>query len=161
MDKPFRDEQLAKLHPEVAAHAELREIRRELTLYEIAIMTRAAPARLLGLADRGQLGEGAAADIAVYREDADREAMFTTPEYVFKDGELVASRGRIVATPVGGTHFLEPDFDPAIERMLAQYSGAHLATSWRHAAIGRDELCSCANGGRLLQCQIHGRGGRK
>jgi formylmethanofuran dehydrogenase subunit A len=45
--------------------------------------------------------------------------------------------------------------------MLAQYSGAHLATSWRHAAIGRDELCSCANGGRLLQCQIHGRGGRK
>ena len=31
-------------------------------------MTRAAPARLLGLHDRGHLGVGAAADIAVYRE---------------------------------------------------------------------------------------------
>jgi formylmethanofuran dehydrogenase subunit A len=161
MDKSFRDEQLAKLHPEVAASAPLREIRRELSLYEIAIMTRAAPARLLGLADRGQLGDGAAADIAVYREDADREAMFSTPEYVFKDGELVARQGRIVATPVGGTHFLEPEFDPAIERDLAKYADEHLSTNFRHAAIGRDELCSCSNGGRLLPCPMHGLGGRK
>ena len=161
MDKTFRDEQLAKLHPEVAASAHLREIRRELTLNEIAIMTRAGPARLLGLADRGQLGDGAAADIAVYREDADREAMFATPEYVFKDGELVARQGRIVATPVGGTHFIEPEFDPAIERDLAKYADEHLAVRFRHAAISRDELCSCANGGRLLPCPMHGRGGRK
>lgn len=160
MDKPFRDEQLAKLHPEVAATAELREIRRELSLYDIAIMTRAAPARLLGLADRGQLGVGAAADIAVYRDDADREAMFTAPEYVFKDGELVARRGRIEATPIGGTHFLEPEYDRGIERELARYSTEHLSTSWHHAEIGRDELCSCANGGRLLPCRLHGRGGR-
>lgn len=160
MDKSFRDEQLAKLHPEVAAHAELREIRRELSLYEIAIMTRAAPARLLGLTDRGQLGAGAAADIAVYREDADREAMFTTPEYVFKDGTLVARRGRIEATPTGGTHFVEPEFDRGIERTLARYSDEHLAFAFRHAAIGRDELCSCANGGALLPCRLHGRGGR-
>ena len=68
MDKPFRDEQLARLHPDVASQAALREITRELSLYEIAILTRAAPARLLGLPDRGHLGVGAAADIAVYRE---------------------------------------------------------------------------------------------
>lgn len=159
MDKAFRDEQLAKLHPEVAAGAELREIGRELTLYEIAIMTRAAPARLLGLADRGQLGEGAAADIAVYRDEADREAMFTTPEYVFKDGTLVARKGRIEATPVGGTHFVEPDFDPAIEATLARYHAEHLALDWRHARIGTDELCACANGGALHRCKLHG-GGR-
>ena len=30
-------------------------------------MTRAAPAKLFGFTDRGQLGEGALADIAVYR----------------------------------------------------------------------------------------------
>ena len=52
MDKSFRDEQLARLHPDVAASVDLREIGRELSLYDIAIMTRAAPARLLGLADR-------------------------------------------------------------------------------------------------------------
>ncbi len=111
MDRSFRDEQLARLHPEVAANSALRSITRELTLEEIAIMTRAAPARLLGLADRGHLGVGAAADIAVYREQADREAMFSTPEYVFKDGALVARAGRVMATPVGGTHFVEPGYD--------------------------------------------------
>ena len=31
MDKPFRDEQLAKLHPDVAAQSALKDIRRELT----------------------------------------------------------------------------------------------------------------------------------
>ncbi len=161
MDKSFRDEQLARLHPDVAAQAELREIRRELSLYEIAIMTRAAPARLLGLTDRGQLGVGAAADIAVYREETDREAMFTTPEYVFKDGTLVARRGRLEAVPVGGVHYVEPEFDRSIEAKLARYSQAHLAFDYRHAAIGRDELCACGNGGALLPCPLHGRGGRR
>ncbi|MHB1375708.1 MAG: formylmethanofuran dehydrogenase subunit A, partial [Thauera sp.] len=125
MDKSFRDEQLARLHPDVAAMADLREIRRELSLYEIAIMTRAAPARLLGLTDRGQLGIGAAADIAVYREEADREAMFATPEYVFKDGRLVARKGRIEAVPVGGTHFVEADYDPAIEKTVEAWADRH------------------------------------
>ena len=158
MDKSFRDEQLARLHPDVAAIADLREIRRELSLYEIAIMTRAAPARLLGLADRGQLGIGAAADIAVYREDADREAMFATPEYVFKDGRLVARRGRIEAVPVGGTHFVEADYDPAIEKTVEAWADPHASIRYRHMKIGTDELCSCSNGGALLACKVHGRG---
>ncbi len=161
MDKSFRDEQLARLHPDVAASVDLREIGRELSLYDIAIMTRAAPARLLGLADRGQLGVGAAADIAVYREDADREAMFATPEYVFKDGRLVARQGRLEAVPVGGTHFLETEFDPGIEKTIEQYAQRHLSVSYRNAKIGNDELCSCANGGALLACKVHGRRGGK
>ncbi|MBS0554017.1 MAG: amidohydrolase family protein, partial [Proteobacteria bacterium] len=161
MDKSFRDEQLARLHPDVAASVDLREIGRELSLYEIAIMTRPAPARLLGLADRGQLGVGAAADIAVYREDADREAMFATPEYVFKDGRLVARQGRLEAVPVGGTHFLETEFDPGIEKTIEQYAQRHLSVSYRNAKIGNDELCSCANGGALLACKVHGRRGGK
>ena len=150
MDKSFRDEQLAKLHPEVAAHAALREIRREYTLQEIAVVTRAAPARLLGLRDRGRLGAGAAADIAVYREDANAEAMFTRPDHVFKDGTLVARAGRIVATPVGGTHFVEPEYDRSIEATLQRHGERHLSVNPRHAAIGRDELCRCCGGGRLL-----------
>ena len=48
MDKSFRDEQLAKLHPDVAAQSALKDIKRELSLYEIAILTRAGPAKLLG-----------------------------------------------------------------------------------------------------------------
>ena len=150
MDRSFRAEQLAKLHPDVAANAALNSITRELSLYEIAIMTRAAPARLLGLKDRGHLGAGAAADIAVYREDADREAMFTTPAYVFKDGTLVARAGRITAVPVGGTHFVAPDYDRGIETMLRKHHAAQGGVNFDQLAIGRDELCGCCNGGRLL-----------
>ncbi|WP_322063062.1 formylmethanofuran dehydrogenase subunit A [Paraburkholderia sp. J63] len=156
MDKSFRDEQLAKLHPEVAQQSALASMTRELSFEEIAILTRAAPARLLGLRDRGRLSAGAAADIAVYRDDTNREAMFSTPEYVFKDGELVARQGRIVATPVGGTHFVEPEFDRSIERTLDEYGERHLAYNFRHAAIGRDELCSCCNAGRLLPAACSG-----
>ena len=150
MDRSFRAEQLAKLHPDVAANAALNSITRELSLYEIAIMTRAAPARLLGLKDRGHLGAGAAADIAVYREDADREAMFTTPAYVFKDGTLVARAGRITAVPVGGTHFVAPDYDRGIETMLRKHHAAQGLVNFDQLAIGHDELCGCCNGGRLL-----------
>jgi formylmethanofuran dehydrogenase subunit A len=150
MDRSFRDEQLAKLHPEVAANCALRSIPRELTLDEIAVMTRAAPASLLGLGDRGELGIGAAADIAVYREHADREAMFRTPEYVFKDGLLVARAGRMTATPVGGTHFVEPGYDQLIEKTLRRHWEAHGAIRFDHVPIGKDELCRCCNGGRLL-----------
>ncbi|MBT2326001.1 formylmethanofuran dehydrogenase subunit A [Variovorax paradoxus] len=150
MDRSFREEQLAKLHPEVAAQAALRSITRELSLYEIAIMTRAGPARLLGLRDRGHLGPGAAADIAVYREDADREAMFATPAYVFKDGVLVSRAGRIAAVPVGGTHFVAPDYDRGIEQQLRRHLAAQGSVNFDHIAIGHDELCRCCNGGRLL-----------
>ena len=150
MDRSFRDEQLARLHPDVAAHSALRAITRELTLYEIAVMTRAAPARLLGLRDRGHLGAGAAADIAVYRDQPDREAMFTTPEWVFKDGTLVARAGRIEAVPTGGTHYVEPDYDRGIEKTLRRHFAAHGSVNFDHLAIGRDELCRCGNGGRLL-----------
>ena len=150
MDRGFRAEQLAKLHPDVAANAALNSITRELSLYEIAIMTRAAPARLLGLKDRGHLGAGAAADIAVYREDPDREAMFTTPAYVFKDGTLVARAGRITAVPVGGTHFVAPDYDRGIETVLRKHHAAHGGVNFDQLPIGHDELCSCCNGGRLL-----------
>jgi len=150
MDRSFRAEQLAKLHPDVAANAALNSITRELSLYEIAIMTRAAPARLLGLKDRGHLGESAAADIAVYRENADREAMFTTPAYVFKDGVPVARDGRITAVPVGGTHFVAPEYDRGIEAVLRKHYAAQGAVNFDQVAIGHDELCSCCNGGRLL-----------
>lgn len=150
MDRSFRDEQLARLHPDVAGQCALKAITRELTLDEIAIMTRSGPARLLGLQDRGHLGSGAAADIAVYREQADREAMFRTPEWVFKDGRLVAEQGRITAVPPGGTHFVAPDYDPTVEAVLRRRMPEHTGIGFDQLVIGHDELCRCCNGGRLL-----------
>jgi formylmethanofuran dehydrogenase subunit A len=150
MDKPFRDEQLDRLHPEAKVASALSGLTREFSLYEIAIITRAGPARLLGLKDRGHLAPGAAADIAVYRDDADREQMFTSPAYAFKDGQLVARDGNLVSTPTGGIHFVSPDFDRSIETTLGRYSETNLASNFAHAAISDDEICACCRGGRLL-----------
>ena len=150
MNRSFREEQLAKLHPDVAAGAALRQISRELSLREIAIMTRAAPARLLGLRDRGHLGVGAAADVVLYRREEDVERMFSTPERVYKDGRLVAKAGSLVAAPVGGTHFVEPDYDHGIHKRLKRHFSDKGLVNFDHVAISHDELCRCCNGGRLL-----------
>lgn len=122
MDKSFRNDMLATIHPDAAASSTLGSINREYSLYEIAILTRAGAARLLGLRDRGHLGEGAAADITVYTEEADREKMFSKPDFVFKDGELVVKDGEVVHIVWGNVHTVRPEFDrAAIEAELRPY----------------------------------------
>jgi formylmethanofuran dehydrogenase subunit A len=86
----------------------------------------------------------------VYRRQPDAQAMFTTPELVFKDGALVAQGGRITAVPTGGTHFVTPEYDRGITRLLRNWAERHGSIHPDHTAIGSDELCACCNGGRLL-----------
>ncbi|PZP53576.1 MAG: formylmethanofuran dehydrogenase subunit A, partial [Azospira oryzae] len=148
MDRSFRKDMLATIHPDAAAMSTLGSIDREYSLYEIAIMTRAAPARILGLSDRGHLGVGAAADIVVYTEHPDRERMFATPDYVFKDGELVAQAGRIVKVTRGRVHVVRPDFDPSIEKELKSYFERYQTLRMERFKIGDDEIREC--GGELL-----------
>ena len=71
----------------------------------------------------------------------------------FKDGALVAKSGTLVATPVGGTHFVEPGYDTAIEKTLRKHWKDHAAINFDNVAITHDELCSCCNGGRLLPAE--------
>ena len=56
MDKDLRAQWLSRLPAEAMAVTTLPSLKREYTLNEIATMTRAAPAKLLGLPDRGHLG---------------------------------------------------------------------------------------------------------
>ncbi|MGH8629143.1 MAG: formylmethanofuran dehydrogenase subunit A [Burkholderiales bacterium] len=156
MDRSFRDEKLAQIHPGAAAASELRHLKREYTLYEIAVMTRAAPARLLGLADRGHLGAGAAADVTVYEDLADRERMFSAPEYVFKDGELVASRGAIVRVTGGATHVVRPGFDRGIEKRLRDYFARYHTIGFDNFPISGDELLECGSRELLVHPCVRG-----
>jgi formylmethanofuran dehydrogenase subunit A len=121
----------------------LRSLEREYSLYEIAVMTRAAPARSLGLADRGHLGEGAAADVVVYRDEADREAMFARPEYVFKDGELIVRDGRVVNAVNGALHAVKPEYDKGIEQSLRDYFERYMTVRMEHVKVQDDEVCAC------------------
>ena len=116
MDKSFRDDMLTTVNKDAALASTLSSIDREYSLYEIAIMTRAAPARSLGLKNRGHLGSGAVADITVYTPHKNKERMFSKPDYVFKDGELIVRNGKIVKVVNGGTHTLRPEFDRGSEK---------------------------------------------
>jgi formylmethanofuran dehydrogenase subunit A len=150
MDKTFRNEKLAGLNDDAQKLSNLGAIDREYSLYEIAIMTRAAPARTLGLVDRGHLAPGAAADITVYRPDPNPEVMFAKPAYVFKDGELVARDGAIVKVTWGNTHVVKPPYDAAIERPLASYFERFHTMRMSNFKIGDDEMCECGHGSKLV-----------
>ena len=74
----------------------LPSITREYTLSEIARMTRAAPAKLLGLTDRGHLGAGAVRGCRASIEIAKIAPKCFAPRLcVFKDGELVVRDGEV------------------------------------------------------------------
>ena len=102
-DAAFRREALNRIHPKVRARSPLATLEREYTLQELCIVTRAAPARIAGLVNKGHLGVGADADIACYRPCRDLAAMFAMPAKVFKAGVLVAEDGQVRATPIGAT----------------------------------------------------------
>ena len=66
MDADYRQACMARMNQEALALTLLPGLKREFSLSEIAIMTRSAPAKLLGLPGRGHLRPGAIADIAIY-----------------------------------------------------------------------------------------------
>jgi len=140
MDRGYRNDCLKTLHPAAQKATNLGSIAREYTLEEIAIMTRASPARLLGLADRGQLGIGAAADITVYAEDADRERMFRAPRYVFKDGVEVSGESGIAALPMGATHVVRPEFDKGVTGPIKSFFDDHMTVGFAHFPLSQGEL---------------------
>jgi formylmethanofuran dehydrogenase subunit A len=121
MSRDLRAQWLAEMPRSVAEMTNLASIPREYTLEEIATMTRAAPARLLGLADRGHLGPGARADVAVYADDKDRARMFRDAHLVFKDGDLVVRDGEVTHYRAGRTLTARAEFDRGIERRLDAY----------------------------------------
>lgn len=93
MDYDFRMSIFERLHPDVRTSSPLPSLKREYTLEEIAVITRAGPARALGMLDRGHLRAGAVGDVAVYPLDPNREAMFSNPKMVFRRGRLVYRDG--------------------------------------------------------------------
>jgi formylmethanofuran dehydrogenase subunit A len=116
MDKDERARWLDDLPEASREVSNLAGITRELTLSELAIITRAAPAKLLGLTDRGHLAPGAIADIAVYAEQKNKTAMFSAADLVFKSGTLVVRKGQVVRVTYGRCYHVEPGFDAQIEK---------------------------------------------
>jgi len=100
-------------------------LKREYSLNEIVTMTRAAPARLLGLPDRGHLGPGALADVAIYEDIPDRTAMFRSAHLVFKSGTLAVRDGAVTNLRPGRTLSVTPPLSEAARSRISRQFQAH------------------------------------
>ena len=116
------------------------------------MMTRSAPAKLLGLAGIGTLAPGAIADVVVYEDQPNREKMFASPKIMIRRGKVLElSRHHSVAndsSPIHNTeaqkvtHTVRPSFDSRsldkLSRMHAESSSFRMDRLW----ISDDELAN-------------------
>lgn len=125
MDRELRREAIGHVHPRLRKRTTLVELDREFTLNDVVVLTRAAPARILGLSNKGHLGIGADADVTIYSPNADRIKMFELPRWVIKNGTMVVDNGEIRVESFGRTIYAEPDFDadvlPDIREWFERY----------------------------------------
>ncbi len=152
MDRDYRAEALAGISARVRRGALLPELDREYSLYEIAIITRAGTARVLGLKNKGHLGVGADADVTIYAPLEDKEEMFAHPRYVLKDGEVVVKDGRLVSERPGRTFYVSPPHDPGIEADIRAHFETCYSMSFDNYPVQPEylphgDVVACAGGG--------------
>lgn len=109
MSAPRRMEMIEnrEVHKWAEKRTTLATLDREYDFYDIATITRAAPARIHGFTNRGALGVGCNADIAVYdinpndfdpsKNPAEVEKAFGGAAYTIKDGQIVVKDGDVVS----------------------------------------------------------------
>lgn len=117
MSKEARKATMKRLNPRARSRSLLPSTSRELTFQDVAIMTRAGQAKTLGLDNKGHLGVGADADVAIYdvnpqttdpsqQYKAVRKA-FKHAAYTIKGGKVVVKQDRIVQQVNGSTIWLD------------------------------------------------------
>jgi formylmethanofuran dehydrogenase subunit A len=136
MDKSVRDERLKQVNPKLLAGSALADgLSREYTLNEIAIITRAGPARLLGLKQKGHLGVGADADVTVYSRDSDIARMFASPRFVLKGGTLIVEEAQLRRAPAGRRLRLAPGYDDSLLPDLRGYFESYSTVSFANYPV--------------------------
>ena len=125
VSKKARKETMERIHRLAKERTSLEGIEREFDLYEIAIVTRAGTAKALGLKNKGHLGVGADADIAIYDIDPNKisseryeeiEKAFSRALYTIKGGEIVVKDGEIVKEVYGKTMWVDVKIDESEEK---------------------------------------------
>jgi formylmethanofuran dehydrogenase subunit A len=140
MDRTYRAEILKTCHPRVLERCQLSDLTREYTLGEIAIITRAGPARILGLANKGHLGPGADADITIYTPHDNKETMFELPRMVIKQGRVVIEQGEMREPVAGSTLHVAPEYDLEIESDIQAWFEKYYSVRWRNYPVDESYL---------------------
>ncbi len=140
MDRTFRQDILKTVHPKIRERTALADLTREYSLGEICTITRAAPARILGLKQKGHLGVGADADITIYTHSDDPQAMFELPRYVIKAGEVIAEEGQIRRPVPGQRLYATPDYDRGCEGHIADWFERHYSIRFANYPVSEEYL---------------------
>jgi len=127
MSRRFRDRESELLEPRTGHYVPLFAIDRELDWYEIAVMTRAAQAKALGITSigKGHLSPGAEADIAIYPlkpQEIDPSAEykqvmagFGKTRYTIKRGRVVSRDGEVVVEGANSTIWTKARIPPELD----------------------------------------------
>jgi formylmethanofuran dehydrogenase subunit A len=117
ISKKARAATLKKCHQKAQKKSLLPSITREFSLYDLAVVTRAGTAKALGLKNKGHLGVGADADIAIYDVNPEKidiarkykkvRRAFGNAAYTVKDGKIVVKDGEILQQVDGRTIWLD------------------------------------------------------
>ncbi len=140
MDRTYRRDILKTCPPEIRQRSTLWDIDREYTLNEIAIITRAGPAKILGLKNKGQLGVGADADITIYTPHENKEIMFEMPRVVIKSGRVLVEEGEIRETLIGKTLHVQPIYDHEVEPDIQEWFEKYYSIRWRNYPVDMSYL---------------------
>jgi len=117
LSRRAREKVLKRISQRARARSVIESLDREYTFLEAITVTRSAPARILGLKEKGHLGMGADADLAIY--DIDMRKLDPSTQYrevrkalrrawfTIKGGEIVVKSGEIVGAPVGRTYWVK------------------------------------------------------
>ena len=136
MDRELRRDVLAGAPRAVAEKCTLMDLDREYSLFEIAIITRAAPARMLGLSHKGHLGPGADGDVTLYNPDKDIQRMFELPRYVISRGELIVDDAQVVKDTRGRTLHVAPDYDLEAVDHIQEWFEQTYSIQFRNYPVG-------------------------
>ena len=76
--------------------------------------------------------------------------MFSKPDYVFKDGELVVKDGKVIKVVWGATHTAKPEFDIAVEKGLKNYFDKYHTMELDNFKISADEISNDGRGSIIV-----------
>jgi formylmethanofuran dehydrogenase subunit A len=117
ISRKAREATLKRCHKKAQRKSLLPTITREMSLYDIATVTRAGQAKALGLQNKGHLGVGADADVAIYNVNPETidiarqykpvRRAFGNAAYTIKDGRVVVKDGEVVQHADGRTMWLD------------------------------------------------------
>jgi formylmethanofuran dehydrogenase subunit A len=129
MSKKQRDLWLEMVHKYAVERSTISNIDREYSLNDIAITTRAAPAKILGLEKtKGHLGVGADADITVYGFNPEKTDLAKNPDlilkhfsqvqFTFKGGVQIVKKGVVARQVRSRVHTVHPELNDALSARI-------------------------------------------